>query len=154
MRRPRDGFRGRRIGQSIDLPRLADVPVLTELASKIAPGRSERQDRRSRQEVIQRLLLDRIDAKSAGSPVGRQDDLTAFAGAHETEAPLALLQFAKARTQIALDTPVVEAMPVFGRDDCLIACVHRETIITLKKRHAHVIVVFCSPPESVSERQT
>jgi hypothetical protein len=74
--------------------------------------------------VIQRLLLDRIDAKPAGPPVGREYDLTAFAGAHEAEAPLALLQFAKARTQIALDTAVVEAMPVFGRDDCLIRRIH------------------------------
>ncbi|HTX54582.1 MAG TPA: hypothetical protein VMD08_14325, partial [Candidatus Baltobacteraceae bacterium] len=36
--------------------------------------------------------------------------------ADEAQSALALVKFAGARTYVALDPPVVEAMPVFGRD--------------------------------------
>jgi hypothetical protein len=38
------------------------------------------------------------------------------ASADETQSALALMKLAGARTHVALDPPVVEAMPVFGRD--------------------------------------
>ena len=72
-----DGGGRRGLGQGVDLARLADVPVLAELAGKIAPGGAEGQHRRARQEVIQGLLLDGVDAEAAGAPVGGKDDAIA-----------------------------------------------------------------------------
>ena len=43
----------------------------------------------------------------------------------KTWTALAFLQFAKARTHIALDAPIVQAMPVFCRHHCLISCRHQ-----------------------------
>ncbi len=68
------------------------------------------------QEVVQRLLLDRIDAEPRRATVARQDDRVAAARAHETQAALALVQPALARAEIALDPAVVETVPVPRRD--------------------------------------
>src|ERR1700688_3073356 len=107
------------VGEGVDLSRLADVPVLAELAGQVAAGGAERQHRGAGQEMVQRLLLDRIDAVAARPAVGLEHDLAALAGAHETEAALSLEQLAGPRAEIALDTPllkpVVEAVPVLRR---------------------------------------
>jgi hypothetical protein len=50
--------------QPVNFTRLRDVPVLTELAGKVAPRGAEREDRRTGQEMVQGLFLDRIDTKS------------------------------------------------------------------------------------------
>ena len=52
--------------------------------------------------MVQGLLLDRIDAKPAGAPVGREHDAIVRAHAHETQAALTFAQFALARTDVAL----------------------------------------------------
>src|SRR5438045_8799659 len=61
--------------------------------------------------MIERLLFDRIDAKSRGTSVGRKHHLVVLAHAHETRAALALVQPAIARTQVALQPAVREPMP-------------------------------------------
>jgi hypothetical protein len=61
---------------------------------------------------MERLFLDRIDAVATRSPVGRQNDLTAFVRPNETQAALPLAQLAGARTQIALHAALVQSMPV------------------------------------------
>src|SRR5437588_11856881 len=70
--------------------------------------------------MVERLLLDRIDAITARPAVGLQHDPVALAGAHEAEAALALEQLAGARADVALDAPLpelaVEAVPVAGGD--------------------------------------
>src|SRR5262249_42348568 len=104
----------RRVRERVDLARLRDVPVLTEAARQVAPGGPEREHRASRQEVIERLLLDRVDAEAARAPVAREHDLAVLAGADEAEAALALPQLAGARADVALDPAVVEAVPVAG----------------------------------------
>jgi hypothetical protein len=62
------GFRNRfgrgEILNAIEIAGLRDVPVLAELAGQIAAGSTKRQDRRTRQEVIERLLFNRVDAKA------------------------------------------------------------------------------------------
>jgi len=63
--RPRDILGARALGQNVILAGLADVPVLAELAAQIAAAGSERQHRRSRQEMIERFLFHRIDAEAA-----------------------------------------------------------------------------------------
>ena len=61
--------------------------------------------------MIERLLLDRIDAEARRAAVGGEHHRVAVALAHEAGAALALVQPAVARTQVALDAPVVEPVP-------------------------------------------
>ena len=116
--RGRSGDRlGRRgIHQRVHLARLRDVPVLAELAGEVAAGRAERKDRRAGIEMIERLLLDRIDAEARRAAVGGQHHRIRFALAHEAHAALALVQPAVARAQVALDAAIVEAVPPAARE--------------------------------------
>ena len=111
-----NGRRRGRIRQRVGFTRLADIPVLAELAAQIATGRAERKHRSSGKKMIQRLLLDGVDAVAARTSVRCEDDLIVFAGAHEAKPALAFVQFAEARADIALNSPVVERMPIFRRD--------------------------------------
>jgi len=52
---------------------------------RFAPRRPEGEDAGPGQEVVQRLLLDRIDAEPARAAMGGEHDAVAFAGADETE---------------------------------------------------------------------
>jgi hypothetical protein len=65
--------------------------------------------------MVQRFLFDRVDAESARSPVGRQDDLILPSRAYETEPLLSFMQLAVSRTQVALNPPVFKPVPVFRR---------------------------------------
>jgi hypothetical protein len=62
--------------------------------------------------MVQRLLFDRIDAEPARPPIGGEDDPAVPAGTYEAQTALALVQLAQARAQVALDSPVVERVPV------------------------------------------
>src|SRR5262249_40316254 len=88
-----------------------DVPILTKSAMKIAPRRAERKHRAARQEMIQRLLLDGIDAEARRASIGREHHRIAHARAHEAGAALALVQLAVARAQVALDAAIIERVP-------------------------------------------
>src|SRR6185436_1141748 len=104
------------VGERVHLARLRDVPVLTELAREVAARGPERQHRRSGEEVIERLLLDRVDAVSTRATVRGEHDLPALGGAHEAETALALVELARARTDVALDAAVGERVPVLRGD--------------------------------------
>src|SRR5207302_7365645 len=108
----RDLFRSGFFRERVHLARFRHVPVLAEPAAEVAPGRSEREHRRTREEVIERLLLDRIDAEPARPSVSRQDDLVLLPRPDETEAALPFVQRAVARADVALDASVVERVPV------------------------------------------
>src|SRR5262249_51451260 len=75
-------------------------------------GGAERQHGGAGQEVVEGLLLDRVEAEAGRSPVGGQRDLVVLAGAHEAEAPLALVQLAVARTDVTLDAAVRQRVPM------------------------------------------
>src|SRR5262249_32082542 len=90
---------------------LGDVPVLAELAREVAPRGAERQDARAGVEVVERFLLDRVDAKARGAAVGGEHHAVALAHAHEARSALPLVQAAVARAQVALQPAVVEQMP-------------------------------------------
>src|SRR5574338_272214 len=64
--------------------------------------------------MVERLLFDRVDAKAARPAVARQHETVALARAHEAETALTLMQLAEARTDVALDAPVVEFVPMAG----------------------------------------
>ena len=76
--------------------------------ARLQPAVPKREDRRAGQEVVERLLLDRVDAEPARAPVGGEHDPVALAGAHEAQAALAVAQLAGPRADVALDAPVVE----------------------------------------------
>jgi len=112
---PGDRLRRGLVLQPVELPRLRDIPVLAELAGQVATGGAEGQHRRAGEEVIEGFFLDRVDAEAAGAAPGRQQDLVARAAAHEAQPALALAQLAEAGTQVALDPPVVQPVPVAAR---------------------------------------
>jgi hypothetical protein len=64
--------------------------------------------------MIQRLFLNRVHAETAGSPIRGQDDLILPAFAHETQALLPLLEFAEPGTEVALDTAIIQLVPILG----------------------------------------
>ncbi len=93
--RPRGVCQG--LGVSLALkpvegPRLRDIPVLAELARQVAAGRSEGQHAGTGEKVIEGLFFDRVDHKTAASPIGREDDLVTLAFADKTEATLPLAE--------------------------------------------------------------
>ena len=62
--------------------------------------------------MVERLLLDRIEAKAAGPPIGGEHHGVMFARPHETEPPLAFMQLAFPRAEVALDAAVGQRLPV------------------------------------------
>ena len=78
--------------QPVHLARLGDVPVLAELAGQVAAGGAEREHAGARVEVVERLLLDRVDAEARAAAVGGQHHASPTALAHEAQAALALVQ--------------------------------------------------------------
>src|SRR6516225_6892119 len=102
------------VHESVHVTRLADIRILTELAGEVAASGAERQHARARVEMIERLLLNRIDAKARRTSIGRQDHLVALAHSHEAEAALPLMQFAVPRADVALDPSVVDPVPLGG----------------------------------------
>src|SRR5207253_1080667 len=88
------------------LARLGDVPVLAELAGEIAAGGAEREDAAAGIEMVERLLLYRVDAETRGAPIGGEHHAVVLAHAHEAQATLALMQAAVARAELALQAPV------------------------------------------------
>src|SRR5690606_1336970 len=109
---PCDRFRRSLVHQGIHFPRLADIPVLTELAREIAPGRAKREDRRAGEEMVQGLLLYGIDAEAARSSVRRQYDLATRIGANKTKPPLPFMQLARPGTQCTFHATVPQCLPM------------------------------------------
>ena len=107
-----DGLGRRLVHQPVHVARLADVPVLAELAGQVAAGGAERQHAAARVKVVEWFLLDRVDAETRRTAVGGEDHAVALARAHETRAALALVQLAVARAQVALHAPIVGPVPV------------------------------------------
>lgn len=66
---------------------------------------------------MRRFLLDRIDTEFTGSPVRRHDDLILLPRPYETEPLLSFPERAISRTEITLNTAVLQPMPAFrGRN--------------------------------------
>ncbi len=65
--------------------------------------------------MIKWFFLDRIDAKTAGAAIGRQDNFVIRAGADETESALAFPELAEAGTDVTLQSTIVNLVPVPSR---------------------------------------
>jgi hypothetical protein len=61
--------------------------------------------------MIQRFLLNRIDTEPAASAVRREHHSVAHTLTDKTKSTLPLVQFAKTRTEPALDAPVGQHHP-------------------------------------------
>ena len=105
-------FGGGGLLQRVHFARFAHVPVLAELAGEVAAGGTEREHGGAGKKMVERFFLDRVDAEAARAAVGRQNDLVAFPGANETKPALPFIELAEAGAEIALDSAVVEKMPV------------------------------------------
>ena len=62
--------------------------------------------------MMQRLHLHRIHTEPARPPIGGEHDLISDPSPHETQPPLTLVQPTRPRTHIALDTTVLQPMPI------------------------------------------
>jgi hypothetical protein len=102
------------VHQPVHLAALGDVPVLAELAGQVAARGAEAEHAAAGQEVVERLLLDRVDAEARAAAVGAQHHRVAHALAHEAQAALAFVQLAVARAQVALDAAIVQHVPPAG----------------------------------------
>src|SRR5438034_9915423 len=63
LRRMRDLLGRGRIGELVPFACLGNVPVLTKSTTEVTAGRAEREHTRTRQKMVQRFLLDWINAK-------------------------------------------------------------------------------------------
>ena len=64
--------------------------------------------------MVKWFLFDRVNAKSAGSSISRENDLVSLPSPHKAKTSLPLSQLASSRAEVALDPPVVEDVPVIG----------------------------------------
>src|SRR5439155_9153817 len=94
----------------VDL-RLADVPVLAELAAEVAARRPEGEDARAGKEVVERLLLDGIDGEAGRAPVARAPQLSAPILADVAEARLPLADETVARAERAEELAALPGVP-------------------------------------------
>ena len=78
------------------------------LQARLQPAVPNDSTARAGQEVVERLLLHRVDAEPARPAVRREHDLVVHAAADEAQPALALVQPAGARAHVALDPAVVE----------------------------------------------
>jgi hypothetical protein len=107
------------------------VRMEAKFTGQIAPGRPEGQHARARQEMIERLLLDRIDTEAARAPIGEELDLSAFGPANEAQSTLALVQLARSRADIALHPAIVQRVPVLRLDDRAVRSLRRRGLWTI-----------------------
>src|SRR5262245_46767490 len=115
LRGSRDCFRRGPSLKSIELGCFGNVPVLAELTCEVATGGPKREHRSARQKVVERLLLDWVDAETRGSPVGCYNDRIIEAGTHKAQTALAFPQLAKARAKVTLDPAVPKSTPIAAR---------------------------------------
>src|SRR5450759_4095755 len=67
--------------------------------------------------MIERFLLDRIDAKPAGAPIAEEPHASLLGSPNEAEAALSVFELAGARAHVALHARAVEHVPVLRLDD-------------------------------------
>ncbi len=105
-------FRRSAFGEKVKFSGFADVPVLTKFTGEITSSGTEGQHRRSRKEMIQRFFFNRINAKSAGSAVSRQQNLFIFCLTHKTKSTLAFTQLTQAWADVTLNPSIIQFRPV------------------------------------------
>jgi hypothetical protein len=64
--------------------------------------------------MIERFLLDWVDAKAAGAAIGREDNLILLARTYKTHPPLPFVELTKSWAEIALHPTILQPMPVLS----------------------------------------
>jgi hypothetical protein len=67
--------------------------------------------------MIERFLFNGVNAKPAGTTIAGQYNFPFVATTHKAQTLLAFMQFAIARTDIALNPAIIEGMPMAGRKE-------------------------------------
>ena len=112
----RDDLLGRRrLARVLVELRLADVPVLAELAPEIAARGAEGEHSLTRQEVVQGLLLDRVGGEARRLAVARAPELPAVVLADVAEARLSLADETVARAERAAKLVALRGVPPASR---------------------------------------
>jgi len=62
--------------------------------------------------MIERLLFNWIDAEPRGASISCKHDLAALPRPHKAQTPLAFMQLAVSRANVALDAAVVQKVPI------------------------------------------
>ena len=110
----RDVFRGDMRGTNLIAAGLGDVPILAEETAHVAASGAQGKNLCARQEMIERLLFDRINLQRGERAVTQAIELAAAVHADKAEAGLAFADVAVARTQIAVNTAVGFGFPPAG----------------------------------------
>src|SRR5579859_3932430 len=79
--------------------RFGDVPVLAKEAAHVAAGCSHAENARTGKKMVQRLFFDRIDLQRGRGTVTETEKFSAAIDANKTEAGLAFMNAAMARTK-------------------------------------------------------
>src|SRR3974390_598070 len=93
------------------------VRTEAKFAGEIASGRPEGKYARAGQEVVEGLLLDRIDTEAARAAGAEQLDPAALCPSHEAQPTLTVAQLAGPGTHVALHPPIVQRVPIPRIDD-------------------------------------
>ena len=85
--------------------------VLAELTAQVAASRPEGQNTGSREEMVQRLLLNGVDTEARAASVRRQHHLAAAVFTNETKTSIAWLEIAGSWAQVANHASIFGVMP-------------------------------------------
>ena len=92
----------------------ADTPVLAKATTQVAAGGAETEDFTARQEMVQRLFLDRIDGEAGRCAITKGIKFAADVLPNVTEAGLTLAHAAITRAERAENLSVSFSMPPQG----------------------------------------
>ena len=101
-------LRGNVVGGDLLGTRLGDVPVLAEFAVDVAAGGGQRERERPGQVMEEGLLLDGIDVRRAHARMHQRVVGSSAILPHSAIAAFAISHRAFARTQLALDLPILK----------------------------------------------
>src|ERR1700676_1019763 len=110
-RQQRNIFRRNMLGPHLILPRFRNIPVLAKETPHVAPGRTHTEHTRSRQEMIQRFLLNRIDLQRRRSSVAQAVKFSTLIDTDETKSGLSRMNVAMPRTKVTMHAAASLRLP-------------------------------------------
>ena len=103
--------------------------VLTVQTAEVAARTGQRQTRRTRMEVVERLLLYRVDGQCAGLSINLTDEDAVMVTSASAAPRLAVGNAAVVRTELAHHAPVVEPLIISA-----LVCFHKAVLSDLLQR--------------------
>src|ERR1700733_1903593 len=90
---------------------MRNIPVLAEKAAHVAAGRAHREYSRTRQKMVERLLLDRINLQRCGRTIAEAVKFAALIDAYEAKSGLPFPDVAMPRAEIAMRAAIGRGLP-------------------------------------------